>query len=130
MLKFITSGGLSRLREYKIIAEVEKGENCMVGLKTGAKYVFTAGGVVLPDECTGTLCLWALAPLVPFLYMVWDRIAEGLNPDSLFPDHVGCLDTGVECGGWGKALFRIYCIKESPPRLEELLNRKYVAQPR
>lgn len=128
MVKFITTGGLTRAREYKIMAEVMKSENCMLGLKTGDRYIITAGGVVLADECTANLCLWALGPLLPFLYMVWDRVGEGLDPNGLFPDHVKCADTGVECGGWGEVLFRISCSKGAMPPLGELLRRRYIAR--
>ena len=125
MLKFPKS---AKTQEYKMIAEVIHYENCSFKLKKGDKLVFGSAGILLPDESTANLCLWAIDPLLPFNYMIYDRLYEELDPNGIFPDHVKCTDVGVACGGFGEVLFRIPCHKESWS-LSDVLNMKYVAKP-
>jgi len=102
--------------QYKVIAEVVKAENCIYQPKIGDKFVFSAAGELLPNECTfPALCVFALAPIfVPYVYVIQDRICEGVDPCGLVLDHIKCLDAGVEGGGFGEVLFRIYCEKVAP----------------
>ena len=124
MLRFLR---LAKGQEHKMIAEVIRSENCSFKLRKGDKLVFGSNGILLPDESTANLCLWAIAPLLPFNYMIYDRFSEGLDPNGIFPDHVKCTDVGVACGGFGEALFKVSCKKESWS-LSAVLNRKYVAK--
>jgi hypothetical protein len=91
--------------------------------------VFGSAGILLPDESTASLCLWAIAPLLPFNYMIYDRLYEKLDPNGIFPDHVRCTDVGVACGGFGEVLFKISCQKGSWS-LSDVLDRRYVAKPK
>lgn len=122
-LKMIKEYNSGRLREYKIIAEVIKSENCAEKLKKGDKFVFTSTGRPLPEETTAPLCLWALAPVLPFTYMVWDRINEGLDPNGMVFDHFKCYDVGVECGGYGQVSLKVYCVKDKWGRWGETRRR-------
>ncbi len=127
MLKMLKLG--NKHQEYKMIAEVIRSENCGFQLKKGDKLVFGSNGILLPDESTANLCLWAIAPLLPFNCVIYDRFYEGLDPSDIFPDHVKCTDVGVACGGFGEVLFKVYCKKESWSP-SDVLNRKYVAEPK
>jgi hypothetical protein len=90
---------------YRMIAEVVKAETCSAGCAPGLKYVFGAGGVLLPKESTiPWYCVWAIAPMLPFFQICYDRLAAGL--DMAF-EYVWCPDTGVEYGGFGRVLFKI-----------------------
>ncbi len=99
--------------QYRMVAEVVEANNCLAGHKKGDKYVFSASGFLLPDESTVTrLCLWALAPMLPFIYIVYDRLAEGLDdPSPKGWDSMHCPDVGLDCGGVGQVLFKVYCEK-------------------
>lgn len=102
-----------RREQYRIVAEVVKAENCAHKPKVGDKFVLRAGGTVVPQETTfPALCVWALAPLLPFIHIVYDRIADGLeDPSPQGWDHVHCADVGAEGGGMGRVLFKVYCEK-------------------
>lgn len=116
----------TRIFDYKMIAKVIKSRNCASKLKPGDRYVFSAAGTLLPDQCTASLCLWALAPMLLFSYIVYSRLNEGLEP-IITPNRVKCTDVGIECGGVGEVLFEMSCIKE-PWSPEDYLNIKYVVQ--
>jgi uncharacterized repeat protein (TIGR04076 family) len=100
--------------QYKLIAECIWARNCGARPKKGDKFVFLAGGVFLPKESTFPgFCIWAMAKFLPFFHIVYDRLAQGLDPSPVGWDHVKCADVGVENGGAGEVLFRIYCEKVS-----------------
>ncbi len=99
-------------RKWRLIAEVLKARNCIAGLKKGDRYVFHGSGFLLPEETTcKRVCLWAFGAFIPFSYMLYDRIGEGTDPSEFWIDRVRCMDVGIEKGGYGEVLFRLYCEK-------------------
>ena len=104
-------------RTWRLVAEVLEARNCIADLKKGDKYLFHGSGFLLPDESTcPRICLWALASFVPFSFMLYDRIGQGQDPSEFWIDRIRCLDVGVERGGYGEALFRLYGEKIEPQK--------------
>lgn len=95
------------LQSTKMIAECIEAENCAFN-KVGDMYVFRGPSYLIKDESCERPCLWAMHSFLPFSFMLYDRIASGLNPNDMHHDHVQCEDTGVRHGGFGKATFRIH----------------------
>ena len=120
MQKFV-SEAYTEFAKYKLVAEVTESANCTFKLKEGQKLVFASNGLLIPHECTANLCIWAMAPLLPFSFMTYDHLYHGIDPCSFFPNTVKCADTGVGCGGFGEVAFKVYCI-ESPWTLKEILR--------
>jgi len=108
--QMIIKGGPLR-RAYKVIVEVVSSENCGYKPKVGDRYVMNGSGMLILEECTFPLCLWALAPILPISYVIFDRLSQGQDPNGHLYDHMKCTDTGVGCGGIGEVAFRIYCEK-------------------
>jgi uncharacterized repeat protein (TIGR04076 family) len=98
-------------KAYKVIMEVVKSENCGYKPKVGDRYVMNGSGMILPQECTFPLCLWALAPILPISYVIFDRLSQGQDPNGHLYDHMRCTDTGVGCGGIGEVTFKVFCEK-------------------
>ena len=104
-------------RKWRLVAEVLVARNCIAGLKKGDTYVFHGSGFLLPEESTcPKICLWALASFVPFSFMLYDRIGQDQDPSEFWIDRIRCLDVGVERGGYGEALFRLYGEKIEPKK--------------
>jgi uncharacterized repeat protein (TIGR04076 family) len=95
------------LYNYKMIAEVVKASNCGYKPKIGDRYVFAPGGTIITEECTWPICVWALAPMLPFFYMYYDRIRAGLDPNDCYMENIKCADIGVDCGGFGEIVLKI-----------------------
>ncbi|OGA16767.1 MAG: hypothetical protein A3H33_08970 [Betaproteobacteria bacterium RIFCSPLOWO2_02_FULL_65_20] len=104
----IIKGSAAR-RAYKMIMEVVAAEGCGYKPKIGDRYVTNGSGKLLTEECTFPICLWALAPMLPISYVVFDRLTHGLDPNGHLYDHMKCTDTGVACGGLGEVAFKIRC---------------------
>ena len=98
------------LMKYKIVAEVTASKYCSAGVKVGQKYVFQAlPAMLLPEESDCPLCAKAIAPIGDMLQGVWDKIIEGT--DVAEGETVGCLDPGVDNGGLGHVVFKVYARK-------------------
>ncbi|MFO7971099.1 MAG: hypothetical protein R6U40_05035 [Desulfobacterales bacterium] len=97
---------LGQFASKKFVATCIKAENCAFN-KVGDRYVFTAFGSMIKEESCDTPCLWAMSGFLPFSYMVYDRIASGLDPNEMHLNHVTCPDAGCRYGGFGSSLFKI-----------------------
>ena len=120
-----------RREGYRVVAEVLQTTGCVLQPRVGHRIVFSPGGVVLPQESTfPQLCLWALAPMFPIFQTIYDRFAEGIDPNPIW-NLVKCADVGIECGGFGEVLFKIYV---QPPartvRLKDLAEKMGISPTR
>jgi uncharacterized repeat protein (TIGR04076 family) len=100
------------LAKYKIIAEVTESKYCSAGLKLGQKYIFnTMPAVLLAQESDCPLCMRALGPIAHLMIGFWDRIVEGINPNQGMWYMAECLDPGINRGGLGHVVFKVYAQK-------------------
>ncbi len=95
--------------KWKVIAEVTESKYCFAGLKPGDKFVFNFP-VLNVSESTAAPCIEALAPLTGHIRAMLDRVAEGDDPNkSIFAtQQVPCMDVGVDHGGLGRVMFKVY----------------------
>lgn len=95
--------------KWKIVAEVTESRYCFAGLKPGDKFVFNFP-VLNVAESTAAPCLEAIAPLANQIRALVDTVADGGDPnDSVFASQqVSCWDVGLDHGGLGRVLFKIY----------------------
>lgn len=99
-----------RLDEWLIIAQVVESHGCAAGHSAGSQLTFSPHGVLLTDRAPEKVCLYALTCLGPAIAVFQERIIAGLSPDPYLFRHVGCLDVGVGCGGWGRIAFKLYAV--------------------
>ena len=98
------------LLKWKIIAEVTDAKYCFAGCKVGDKLVFS-GTNLIAKESTCPLCMGAVAPLLERMHIMQDRIADGRDPNGLWTSYAQCYDRGIEHGGLGKVIFKVYAEK-------------------
>lgn len=104
LLDIIEAGPI--LSSKKIVATCISAENCGMN-KVGDRYVFTGSGAMVKEETCETPCLWALSRFLPFSFIVYDRIASGLDASGMHFEYVSCPDTGCKHGGFGTAMFKM-----------------------
>jgi uncharacterized repeat protein (TIGR04076 family) len=98
--------------KWRVVAEVTESKYCFAGLKPGDKFVFNFP-VLNVGESTAAPCIEAIAPLTGQIRAMVDRVAEGSDPnESIFAtQQVSCMDVGVEHGGLGRVMFKLYAEK-------------------
>lgn len=93
---------------YNIIAECVVSHNCNAGHKVGDKIVMDGNAVMLRDQCPERICNGVIQSIAPLIYAIWERFGENLDDVSILLDKVHCPDVGVERGGWGETVWRVY----------------------
>jgi len=101
----------SRVLDYKITAEVTEAKYCFAGCKAGDRLVIGPGPTVNAQESTCPLCIGVLGPTMERVHLMWERIAEGLDPNEGCFRHLVCFDPGLEKGGLGSVAFKLHAEK-------------------
>jgi uncharacterized repeat protein (TIGR04076 family) len=97
--------------KYRVIAEVIDAQGCHAGHKKGDKFFMTAGGQLLAESSPKRMCMFALAPVAGVLPVVYERLITKSDPDCQRSNIVQCHDVGLDKGGWGKILMKVYVEK-------------------
>jgi uncharacterized repeat protein (TIGR04076 family) len=98
---------MEEFAKYRVVVEVLKSHGCVMGHKAGDKFYFSGNGALLCSEGPSHICAGALAPLMTFAWRVVDKIGAGLDPMKYAFNRVGCVDVGLENGGWGEILMEV-----------------------
>ena len=98
---------------HKIYVEVVESHHCNAGHKVGDKFVLTGNGYLIAEESPKLMCIHALGTFMPYIYAMWERFYEDLDPDGLLFTTLHCPDVGCKKGGWGEIIMRMYA-KEVP----------------
>ncbi len=92
----------------RVIAEVIESHGCHARHKVGDRFVMTAGGQVISEECPRRMCLFALGPVSHVLPAIYERLVTKSDPEFQRSHIVQCTDIGLDKGGWGKILMKVY----------------------
>jgi len=99
----------------RVVAEVIESHGCHAGHRVGDRFVMTAGGQLISDECPKRMCMFALGPVSTILPVIYERIITKSDPNFVRFNTVQCTDVGLEKGGWGKILMKVY-VEKLPER--------------
>jgi uncharacterized repeat protein (TIGR04076 family) len=99
----------------RVIAEVIESHGCHAGHRVGDRFVMSAGGQLISDECPKRMCMFALGPVSTILPVIYERIITKSDPNFARFNTVQCTDVGLEKGGWGKILMKVY-VEKLPER--------------
>jgi hypothetical protein len=71
----------------------------------------TPGGQLIADECPKGMCVSAVAEISKVLPAIYERLINKTDPHCERVDIVQCPDVGLDKGGWGKILMKVYVEK-------------------
>jgi len=95
----------------RIIAEVIESHGCHSKHKVGDKFVMTAGGQLIAEESPKSICMFALGEISHVLPAIYERLITRADPNFERTNTIHCTDLGLDKGGWGKILMKIYVEK-------------------
>ncbi len=95
----------------RVIAEVIESHGCHAGHRVGDRFVMTAGGQLIAGESPKNMCMFALGPVSRILPAIYDRLTSKSDPNFKRTNIVQCTDVGLDKGGWGKILMKVYVEK-------------------
>jgi len=95
----------------RVIAEVIESHNCHAKHKVGDHFVMTAGGQLITEECPKRMCMFALGPVSTVLPAIYERLLTKSDLGRERYNIVQCTDVGLDRGGWGKVLMKVYLEK-------------------
>ena len=95
----------------RVVAEVIESQGCHAQHKVGDKFVMNANGCLITEECPKIMCMFALGPVSRVLPVIYERLITKSDPDFKRSNIVQCTDIGLDKGGWGKILMKVYLEK-------------------
>ena len=102
----------------RVIAEVIESHGCHAQHKVGDRFVLDPGGQLITDECPKRICVSALAPISQIMPAISERLVNRSDPNLERYNIVQCQDIGLDKGGWGKILMKVY-LEKLPPKAKQ-----------
>ena len=96
-----------RLDAWTITAEVVESHGCAAGHQVGDQFRFSPHGTYLAAQGPDRPCLQVFVAVAPAVAVMQERIISDLSPEPYLFNHVGCVDVGLACGGWGQIALRL-----------------------
>jgi len=91
---------INDLLRTSVSFEVVEAHSCNIGHAVGERFLFSAEGYMLAHKCPEKVCPFLMPVMTRMMWLVQERIYEGLDPRPTF--YFGdCDDVGFNCGGLG-----------------------------
>ncbi len=95
------------LMKKKLILEVVESHGCNSKHAVGDRFVFDAFGNLNTRQCPDQVCLFLLGNAQNLIYAGMELHLAGADPNRMGFNRTGCVDVGLECGGWGKVVVEV-----------------------
>src|SRR4030042_1983979 len=90
-----------------IVVEVVESHGCNSQHKVGDKFYFDGAGNLLTKLCPKRICFGALHSMPTLIYAAHELFYAGMDPNEMRFKRTGCVDVGVNCGGWGHIVMEV-----------------------
>jgi uncharacterized repeat protein (TIGR04076 family) len=97
----------SALMNKTIVVEVVDSHGCNSQHKVGDKFYFDGAGNLLTKLCPKRICFGALHSMPTSIYAAQELFYAGVDPNEMRFKRTGCVDVGVNCGGWGHIVMEL-----------------------
>jgi uncharacterized repeat protein (TIGR04076 family) len=95
------------LMNKTIVAEVVASHGCNTQHKVGDKFYFDGSGNLLTSLCPKRICVYALNACAGLIAASNELFYAGVDPNEMRFKRAGCVDVGVQCGGWGRIILEL-----------------------
>ena len=90
-----------------LVMEVVDAHGCNSRHKVGDRFYFDGAGNLLTEKCPKRICIHALSSAATLLYTANELLYAGVDPNEMRFKRAGCIDVGLECGGWGRIVMEL-----------------------
>ena len=95
------------LQSKTIIIEIVESHGCNSQHKIGDKFYFDGAGNLLINRCSKNICVYVLRAAAPLIFTANELVYAGVDPNEMRFKQAGCIDVGLQCGGWGRVLLEL-----------------------
>ena len=95
------------LMKKMLVLEVVESHGCNSQHEVGDRFIFDAFGNLDTRRCPEQVCVFLLGAAQPLLYAGMELLLAGADPNQMTFNRTGCVDVGLECGGWGRVLVEV-----------------------
>ena len=97
----------SALMNKMIVVEVVESHGCNSRHKVGGKFYFDGAGNLITELCPKKVCVHALSAMATLIFASNELFYAGVDPNEMRFKRAGCIDVGLQCGGWGNVVMEI-----------------------
>jgi len=90
-----------------IVAEVVHSHGCNSQHKVGDRFYLDGSGNLISKLCPSRMCIYAVSALKPAVFAMHELVFAGVDPNEMRFNRAGCVDVGLECGGWGRVVMEV-----------------------
>lgn len=94
------------LQRKAIVFEFIEAHGCY-SHNVGDRLVFDSLGNLIMDKCPQRVCHHAITAGAGHLFAAGELLYQGVDPDRMRFKRFGCMDVGLQCGGWGHAVLEL-----------------------
>ena len=94
------------LQNKAIVFEFVEAHGCY-SHKPGDRLVFDPLGNLVVDKCPQRVCHHAITAGAGHLFAAGELLFHGIDPANMRFKRFGCMDVGLQCGGWGHAVLEL-----------------------
>jgi uncharacterized repeat protein (TIGR04076 family) len=96
-----------KLMKKKLVLEVVESHGCNSQHAVGDRFFFDAFGNLETRRCPDQVCLFLIGNAQPLIYTGMELLLAGADTNQMGFNRTGCVDVGLECGGWGKVVVEL-----------------------
>jgi uncharacterized repeat protein (TIGR04076 family) len=98
------------LLDKTIVIEVVDSHGCNSQHKVGDRFYLDGAGNLLTSKCPKKVCVLALNAATAMIFAASELFYAGVDPNEMRFKRAGCLDVGLQCGGWGHIVMELKVI--------------------
>ena len=95
------------LMNKTIVVEVVESHGCNSQHKVGNRFYLDGAGNILTKLGPKRICFGALHSMATLIYAAQELFYAGVDPNEMRFKRIGCVDVGVNCGGWGHIVMEL-----------------------
>jgi uncharacterized repeat protein (TIGR04076 family) len=89
------------------VFEVIEAKGCNSRHKAGDKFFLDGYGNLIRDKNPEKICIFLLSAFSTLVFTAQELLYAGIDPNEMCFKSAGCIDVGLNCGGWGKVVVKL-----------------------